>query len=183
MKKILPCTLLVSVFALNAIALAPESGLKPGATVTPFHPTHVTGPKKGTDACPPCTYGPLPQVIVWVNGDDRANIERIARTLNAAAGRNKDLKAFVVVLTDDANRTATSRLIQDINARTNANHVHMAHLSRNDRGVRAYNINTTRDVKNTVILYKNRRVTDTFVNLNGEAGVRNLQAALTRLTS
>lgn len=30
-----------------------DSGLDIGKGVTPFHPQHVTGPNKGTDACPP----------------------------------------------------------------------------------------------------------------------------------
>lgn len=30
-----------------------DSGLSVGDSVTPFHPQHVTGPNKGTDACPP----------------------------------------------------------------------------------------------------------------------------------
>lgn len=32
---------------------APTSGLSVGEYVTPFHPWHVSGPHKGTDACPP----------------------------------------------------------------------------------------------------------------------------------
>ena len=34
-------------------AFGPNSGLSAGDTVVPFHPQHVTGPDKGTDACPP----------------------------------------------------------------------------------------------------------------------------------
>jgi hypothetical protein len=41
--------LVVAAFA----AFAPASGLKIGEGVTPFHPQHVTGAHKGTDACPP----------------------------------------------------------------------------------------------------------------------------------
>jgi hypothetical protein len=39
--------------AIAACAFAPVSGLNVGEMVTPFHPQHVTGPLKGTDACPP----------------------------------------------------------------------------------------------------------------------------------
>ncbi len=39
--------------ALLAAAFGPNSGLEVGDGVTPFHPHHVTGPNKGTDACPP----------------------------------------------------------------------------------------------------------------------------------
>lgn len=46
-------TLLAAIVAASALSLAPESGLKVGDNVSPFHPQHVTGPNKGTDACPP----------------------------------------------------------------------------------------------------------------------------------
>lgn len=39
--------------AFLAATLVPDSGLNVGEMVTPFHPLHVTGPHKGTDACPP----------------------------------------------------------------------------------------------------------------------------------
>ncbi len=44
-------TLLGAVLAYSSYA--PESGLSVGEYVSPFHPWHVTGPNKGTDACPP----------------------------------------------------------------------------------------------------------------------------------
>jgi len=39
--------------AVVALLGGPESGLAIGANVPAFHPQHVTGPHKGTDACPP----------------------------------------------------------------------------------------------------------------------------------
>jgi len=37
----------------SSLSFNPNSGLNVGEGVTPFHPQHVTGPHKGTDACPP----------------------------------------------------------------------------------------------------------------------------------
>ena len=37
----------------SSLSVNPDSGLNVGEGVTPFHPQHVTGPHKGTDACPP----------------------------------------------------------------------------------------------------------------------------------
>lgn len=45
-------TALLGAVALSA-GFGPTSGLKVGEMVTPFHPNHVTGPLKGTNACPP----------------------------------------------------------------------------------------------------------------------------------
>jgi hypothetical protein len=44
---------LLAATALATAGFALDSGLNPGEMVTPFHPRHVTGPHKGTDACPP----------------------------------------------------------------------------------------------------------------------------------
>lgn len=39
--------------AFATVALGPTSGLEVGEMVTPFNPQHVTGPNKGSNACPP----------------------------------------------------------------------------------------------------------------------------------
>jgi hypothetical protein len=44
--------LALAVFALP-LASEPESGIDVGDMVPKFHPRHVSGPLKGTDACPP----------------------------------------------------------------------------------------------------------------------------------
>lgn len=68
---------------------APISGLKAGDNVTPFHPKHVAGPLAGTDKCFPCTFQNRPQVQVWVNGDDGANVVALAKTLSTEMTEHK----------------------------------------------------------------------------------------------
>lgn len=46
-------TTLIGVAVAASAAFAPDSGLNIGEYVTPFHPHHVTGPLKGSNACPP----------------------------------------------------------------------------------------------------------------------------------
>ena len=46
-------TLIATAIAGMFLVSGPESGLNVGDQVTPFHPQHVNGPHKGTDACPP----------------------------------------------------------------------------------------------------------------------------------
>src|SRR5687767_5048736 len=106
-KKMLSIFAAASVLALPALALSPESGLKVGETVSPFNPTHVTGPLKGTTKCPPCTFGARPQVQVWMNGDDTKNLVYITRMLDreVKAREASELKAFVIVLTDTPEET------------------------------------------------------------------------------
>lgn len=186
MKKHLVSSLLVACTILPAFALAPTSGLKSGETVSAFHPTHVTGPLKGSDSCPPCTYGVLPQVQVWVNGDNAENIAAIAKTLNdaVAANKSKKLQAFFIVLTDKANQAKTAELIKSVNAKAGSDNVHMAWLLKDDKAISDYKVNTGADVKNTIMLYKNRKVTDNMVNLKADkSGLGSLQAAIGKITA
>lgn len=186
MKKHLFAALLSGALVLPALASAPTSGLKVGETVTPFHPTHVSGPLKGTDSCPPCTYGQLPQVQVWVNGDDQTNVAAVATALEDAvkANKSKKLQAFVIVLTDAANKASVAKTIADWSAKAGASNVHMAYLLKTDAAVSAYKVNTSADVKNTIMVYKNREVTNTFVNLRGDkSGLGQLNGAIAKITA
>lgn len=184
-KKLVGVTVAASALALSAFAFAPESGLKVGEMVSAFHPKHVSGPHKGTDACPPCTYGNRPQVQVWVNGDNPENVAKIAKRLNAAvnAKKSKELKAFVIVLTDSDKVNETKLAIETIAGKTNANDVAMAYLPKGDEAVKAYKVSTASDVKNTVFVYRNRKVDAKMVNLKAdEKGLQALDAAVENIT-
>lgn len=181
MKKAV--VLLSMTAAMAAFAVAPNSGLKVGEMVSAFHPQHVSGPHKGTDACPPCTYGNLPQVQVWVNGDDAANVTEIARVLNqnTIERKNAKLKTFVIFVTD--NPKATQSMIVDVAKKTMFNDVAMAYLPKNDGAVKAYKVNLDGQVKNTVFVYKDRTVQSKFVNLKADKkGVAELQTAIDSIT-
>jgi hypothetical protein len=179
--------LMTAVVALMVPALARnvDSGLKVGQKVFAFHPKHVAGPHKGTDACPPCTFGNLPQVQVWVNGDDAENVGAIAKALQAAMDAHKDakLKTFVIVLTDPAKSEATAKWIEGAAKKVGTPDVAMAYLPTNDEAVKNYQVNTARDVKNTIFVYRDRTVKSKFVNLKADAkGLSELKKAIAGIT-
>ncbi|MDK3158862.1 hypothetical protein QPK87_20100 [Kamptonema cortianum] len=167
----------MATLALPALAMAPESGLKVGESVTPFHPQHIAGPDKGTDTCPPCKYGNRPAVQVWVNGDANENVAAIANTLSARVANSKaELKGFVINLTRcDACVKATDTIAEMVKSKN----IGIAHLSSQDEAVTNYKVSTEADVKNTVFVYKNRKVAAKFVNLKADAaGLKALNAAI-----
>lgn len=159
--------LIVAALALPALASI-DSGIAVGKTVTPFHPNHVSGPDKGTNNCPPCTYGNRPAVQVWVNGDDMKNVAVVAKTLNDAVKKNSgsEFKAFIIVLTDPANSKTVAGDLQKLAKDTGASDIGIAYLLKTDSAVKAYGINLSSDVKNTVLVYKNKKVASKFVNLD-----------------
>lgn len=160
----------------------PDSGLAVGESVTPFHPTHVTGPDKGTDTCPPCKYGNRPAVQVWVNGDSERNVTKIARKLNEWVASNKEaeLKGFVIFLVDEPNQKA-EQMIRDLAQANSLGNIGMAWLKKTDDAVKNYKVNLSGDVKNTIFVYKNKKVVQKFVNLEAtEEGLNNFgQAVMT----
>lgn len=179
-KKICGSIILVGAVAASALGFSLDSGLKVGERVTPFHPTHISGPLKGTNNCPPCTFQNRPQVQVWVNGDDVANVEKIAKVLDAEMGSNKEFKAFVIFVTD--NPEATAKKLKDVVSKTGLNNVAFAYIDKNDEALENYKINTGADIKNTVFLYKKWTVQDKYVNFKADsAGLNKLKEAVASL--
>ena len=182
MKKALSVALMAS--SLSAAVMAADSGLKVGEMVSAFHPKHVAGPHKGTDACPPCTYGNLPMVQVWVNGDDIDNVLEISKSLEKAveAKKRSQFKAFVIVLTDKAHSKQTATALEAAASKAGFDDLAVAYLQKDDHAIKDYKVNTTADVKNTVFVYKDRTVKAKFVNLKGnKAGLTSLNTAIDKI--
>lgn len=173
-------TILVAALALPVLANAPDSGLKVGELTSAFEPHHVSGPDKGTDTCPVCKYGDRPAVQVWVNGDEPENVVAIAKDLdNKMASSKAEFRAFVVYLTHCAKCVEMTGTLAN---KVKGANVAMTHLPIDSESVKDYKVNTSTDVKNTVFVYKNRRVVAKFVNLKGDAaGLKSLSAAIAKI--
>jgi hypothetical protein len=106
----------------------------------------------------------LPQIQVWINNDDPANVEKLVTKLNVAmAGqKEKQLKAFFIFVDDSG--AAISPMLTRLAEKTKAQDVCLAYLSPKDAAVKAYKVNLDPGVKNTVMLYRKRRITSKFVN-------------------
>ncbi len=169
--------LAIAVFAVARVGAS--SGLEVGDMVTPFHPTHLSGPDKGTDACPPCTYGNRPAVQAWFHGEDPENVAAIAKAVNSAVGKSdKELKGFMIMLTMCDGCVNQAKAIAK---NTPFNKIAIATLPTTDGAVKNYKYNLDSEVKNTVLVYKNKRVVAKFVNLKGDAkGIAQLQAAIAK---
>jgi hypothetical protein len=81
-------------------AWAVDSGLKVGEKAGPFVVEDVTGPHKGDSLCYRCEYGDAPVVSVFTRELDGAVWDAV-KDLDKKLADNKELKAFVVFLTDD----------------------------------------------------------------------------------
>ncbi len=164
-------------------AAGTESGLAVGDAVTPFHPMHLAGPNKGTDACPPCTYGNRPQVQVWVNEDEESNVLAITTALSKeVAASTTDLKAFVIKVASCGGCKDEAKAWAKAAEDKKMTNVGIAYLAGTDPAVKNYKHNTGKDVKNTVVIYKDKKVAAKFVNMQGDAaGIAQLKSAIAAL--
>ncbi len=125
----------------------------------------------------------MPQIQVWINNDDDKNVEKLVKTLNEAvlANKAKNLKAFFIFVTDKG-KSFEPKLLK-VEAATGAHDLALAYVPPKHDGVAAYKVNLDSGVKNTVMLYRKRKVTAKFVNLAAdEKGLKELSAAVTELT-
>jgi hypothetical protein len=124
-------------------------------------------------------------VQVWVNGDERANVSSIANFLDKSvnAHRDSELKAFVIYLTPAASAERAAETLTTIAAEQEANSIGMAYLPIDHAAARQYKINMEPEVKNTVFVYRNKRVVAKFVNLKAdEEGLAKLSESLKAAT-
>ncbi|WP_442483679.1 YceI family protein [Aeoliella sp. SH292] len=151
----------------------PKSGLAVGEEVEPWTPVHVAGPDKGTRTCPVCTYLGCPAVVVFAKKGD--NTERLLAEVEKLCVENGDkLKGFVAVL--DAS-PAELELIAAQNGVT------LASLCYPDdktgaKDLAAYHVNP--EVANTVMVYKDYKVTANFIDLKA-TDVAKLESAVERV--
>ncbi|MBA3726154.1 MAG: hypothetical protein H0W86_06800 [Armatimonadetes bacterium] len=152
-------TILGALAAATLLTTSIDSGLSVGEITTPFHPTHVSGPDKGTKNCPPCTYGNRPAVRVWVNGDDSKNVASIAKLLHESVEGNmaSEFKGFVIFLSGQADAEALAK-------ETGYEDIASTFIAKDSKAVAAYKINLDPEVKNTILVYKDKKVSAKFVN-------------------
>lgn len=179
MKKFVLTTVAVAALALSAFAI--ESGLKKGESVSPFHPEHISGPLANSTKCFPCTFQQRPQVQVWVNGDDKANVSAVLKDLDKMIGQytKNEFKALVVFVVNETDVKSAKAAIGKHIASLGLKQVGVAVIANNHEAVTSYKINLDGSVKNTVFVYKNWKVTDKMVNLKADSnGIAALNKAI-----
>lgn len=160
-----------------------KSGVNVGGMLLSFRPYHFTGSDKGTSVCPLCQYPNNPAVQVWVNTDDDKNVSAIVTVLDrlVTENRGKKLKAFVVYVNTGREPDAAERKrIEDLAARAKPKNVALLFVSSADlTAARDNEINPSPQVKNTVFVYKARKVAAKFINLAADAaGLARLENAI-----
>lgn len=119
----------------------------------------------------------------WINGDDPVNVAAVAKFLNDSVDQHKssEFKGFVIMLVDSASKSKHSTDLSELATKQSFNDIGMAVLDQGDRSIKAYKFKVDPEVKNTVIVYKNKTVQAKFVNLKmDEKGIAGLKEAIAK---
>ena len=152
------------------------SGRNIGDQSPAFEPQHVWGPDKGTRACPMCTYGSLPGVLFWLNTEgDWENAGKFAQWLDEESERRGrwKFKAYLIYMNPqreplDKVENKLTNFAQNLNLK----HIAVTYIPAPDDETTAKLNEINPSLKNTVIVFKKRRVFDKFENF--EANEQNL---------
>jgi protocatechuate 3,4-dioxygenase beta subunit len=146
--------------ALTLVA-ALVSGLQPGDAVPSWEPVHVAGPDAGTRACPVCTYGARPMVLIITK--DGPEAEGFVSRVEDLVGRwRKDqLKGFVVVTGSTPARL--ERLAHEHRVVSSA--LCYPDPEREETDLRR-KLKVAVRARNTILVYRHYKVTANFVDLD-----------------
>ena len=103
MKRfIVPAIALVATVGI-AVAAEVKSGLDQGESPAAFNVKDITGPSAGKSLCYRCQYGAKPVAVVFTR-EITEEVAALVENIDKKVGENKDknMCAFVVLLTDDA---------------------------------------------------------------------------------
>jgi protocatechuate 3,4-dioxygenase beta subunit len=148
-----------------------SSGLLKDEECPAFGPRHVWGRDKGSTACPMCKYGYGQGIMAWINTDSWSNITKLATFLDRKIeeqGADK-LRAFLIFMNPERlNPVALEKRLQQFAKENKLKHVAVLCIPspQDEKSAGLYRINPNKGTRNTVFIYKSRRVFDKYVNFD-----------------
>jgi protocatechuate 3,4-dioxygenase beta subunit len=148
-----------------------QSGLLPGEECPAFSPRHAFGKDKSSKACPMCKYGYKQGVMAWINNDDWLSIKKLGQFLETKIAENgfDNMQAFIIYMNPGKlNPAEIDFKLNELAKNAGLKNVALLYVpSPGDSKTSAlYRLNPGKQIKNTVFIYKERRVIDKFINLD-----------------
>jgi hypothetical protein len=122
-------------------------------------------------------------VQVWVNTDEGQNVGKIAGALEKAmaSSAGKELKAFIIFMNPKAEpEEALKKNLEKMAEEKKLEKVGLSYISGpKDPAVALYRVNADEKVRNTVFIYRNKRLESKLVNLVADKkGLADLDASI-----
>ena len=122
---------------------------------------------------------------VWVNGDNDANIVKIAHALDQATEKAKPrlFKSFILfMIPKSADSAKVKDHLEKLAADNSFKDVALLYIRDTDGALDDYKISKSSEVKNTVLVYVKHQVKANFVNMDGEKEADALKSAVAGIT-
>lgn len=167
---------LLLIFTLSA-ASGQEQSLASGPDIgkdcPAFDPRHVSGPDKGTNACPMCKYGYQQGVMIWMNTDNWDNISRLTVALEKEIETRglKRIRVFLMYMNpEEKSRTEVESMLKGFSEKNGLKKVAVTYIPdpADPKTAGLYDINPQKEVRNTVIVYKSRGVFNKIINFSSD---------------
>lgn len=154
MKRTLFSTLALFLVAGLAMAGDIKSGPDLGESTSPFLVKDITGPHQGTSLCYRCAYGARPVTCIFTR-EVTPEVASLVQTIDGTVASNKDknMCAFVVLLTEDADGGA--KQLAKLAADKNIKNIPLTVFD-GRAGPEAYKI--SKDAAVTVLMWNKSRV-------------------------
>lgn len=167
----------ISLILACVLAVPLDSGLRVGEESPAFDPQHAWGPDKGSHACPMCKYGRIQGVLYWVGADPGSDeVRTMAIFLERESARRGGQRFKAYLIYTNPNRDPLPQVdsrLASLGRELDLRHVAVTYVpsptDRKTAGVNRINPRT----RNTIIVYRQRRVVEKFVDF--EPTVENLE--------
>lgn len=151
-----------------------QSGLAIGANCPAFDPVHLSGADKGRTACPMCKYGYGQGIMVWFNHNNLDQLKQFSKILESEMQQRgeKNLRVFLVYMNpsyksnDETGQKILQEKIKKWCEEQNLQKLALLWVPSpvDDETCGVFNINP--EAKNTVFIYKKRKVFARWVNID-----------------
>jgi len=150
-----------------------KSGLSVGEYCSAFDPEFVSGPDKGKKKCPMCSYGSGQGLLIFWNNRDLTQMWSLLQKLDneiAEKGFDKIRVFSIYTNTEKANINVVENLLTSGTMQHKVQHCAVAFMPLRSEidPIEEYKLNTNREIKNTIFVYKKRKVIDKFVNYESD---------------
>ncbi|CAN5492139.1 hypothetical protein BH10BAC4_BH10BAC4_04290 [soil metagenome] len=157
------------------------SGLSVGENCPAFDPIHFSGPDKGKRRCPMCSYGSGQGVIIWWNDPNTETLAGLLKKFDPMIELYgpKNLRVFVVYMNPEKKVIeVVTKDLTNLAARSELKNCALTFIPIPDDQLTFNDYQLNQKVKNTIMIYRKRKIIDKFVNYQGQ----DLSELLHRLT-
>jgi len=145
------------------------SGQEIGEDFHSITPYHAWGPDKGSKTCPVCRYGRYYGILYFINNLQEPETEKWVskfEQLNQKWGNQ--LKVYLIFgNANNIGEERTKTVLEKLGSKLKLKHLALTYVpSFDDRESDIYLAKINPDVRNTIIIYKNRSIIDKFINFD-----------------